>query len=336
MIRAWLAFVALVDRREPAEGLALFRIAVGLVMIYSIASMVVAGLDHVLWVDAADGGMQVLRGDHWLLALLGGPTAAVLSLLVPAGLVLAALVVCGAGGRLTILAAAQVYAAIVRANPTIIGGYDHLITNALWLLFLGGASATLSIDARLRSGHWRRPQATVPAWPRYLAVFQLIAVYTTTGLNKLGVPWTPVGDFSALYWVYQEPTWRRFDMTWSAEPFPYFMLQVATAVTWVWEVSAVLLLLFFYFRATPERPGRLRALALRWDFRRGFVAIGVLLHVGILLTLNVGPFSWVSLAYYLCFFHPDELVAWGGRLGLAARPSPSSLDSRPPRASSRG
>lgn len=326
MSRIWRSFVALVDRREPADGLALFRIAIGLVMIYSIASMVGAGLDRVLWVDAADGGMQALRGDHWLLAVLGGPSAAVIGALVPVGLVLGGLVVAGAGGRLTLLAAAQVYAAIVRANPTIIGGYDHLITNALWLLFLAGATATLSVDSRLRSGRWRRPGAMIAAWPRYLAVFQLIVVYTTTGLNKLGVPWTPAGDFSALYWVYQEPTWRRFDMTFSAEPLPYFVLQVATAVTWFWEVSAVLLLLFFYFRATPGRTpgrsGRLRALALRWDFRLGFVAVGVALHVGILLTLNVGPFSWVSLAYYLCFFHPDELAAWGRRGGLAARPSP--------------
>jgi len=322
VIRLWRAFVALVDQREPAEGLALFRIAIGLVMIYSIASMVVAGLDRVFWVDAADGGMQALGGDHWLLTAIGGPTAAVIGALVPLGLVLGALVAVGAGGRLTLLAAAQVYAALVRANPTIIGGYDHLITNALWLLFLGGATATLSVDSRLRSGHWRRPGAMIAAWPRYLAVFQLLVVYTTTGLNKLGVPWTPVGDFSALYWVYQEPTWRRFDMSFSADPVPYFVLQVATAVTWFWEVSAVLLLLFFYYRTTRGRSGRLRALALRWDFRLAFVAVGVSLHVGILLTLNVGPFSWVSLAYYLCLFHPEELAAWGRRPVLAARPSP--------------
>ncbi len=332
MTRLWSAFVALTSRQEPALGLAIFRIAIGLVMLYSIASMVAAGLDDVLWVDAADGGMQLLRGDHWLLHALGGPTAAVMRTLVPAGLLLAILVALGAGGRLTLLAAAMVYAAIVRANPTIIGGYDHLITNALWLLFLGGASLTLSVDSRLRCGHWRRPNAMLAAWPRYLAVFQILVVYTTTGLNKLGIPWTPFGDFSALYWVYQEPTWRRFDMSFSAEPIPYFLLQVATALTWFWEVSAILLLVFFYYRATAERQGRFRALILRRDLRLGFIAVGFIVHIGILLTLNVGPFSWVSLAYYLCFFHPNELIAFGHKLGLGARPSLKAANSRVSRA----
>jgi len=332
VIRLWTAFVALVDRREPAEGLALFRIAMGLVMLYAIGSMLAAGLDTVLWVDAADGGMQLLRGDHWLLDALGGPTAEVIGLLVRAGLVLGVLVTIGAGGRLTLFAALQVYSALVRSNPTVLGGYDNLITNALWLLVLGGATATLSVDSRLRSGAWRRPGATLAAWPRYLAVFQILVVYTTTGLNKLGVPWTPVGDFSALYWVYQDPTWRRFDMSFSADPIPYMALQAATAMTWLWEISAILLLPYFYFRATPGRPGRLRALAQRRDLRLGFVAVGLLLHVGILLTLNVGPFSWASLAYYVCFFHPNEVLAAGRRLRRSARPSPVTVDERAPRA----
>ncbi len=333
MTRLWSAFVALTSRQEPALGLAIFRIAIGLVMLYSIASMVAAGLVDVLWIDAADGGMQQLRGNHWLLHALGGPTAAVMRTLVPVGLLLSLLVAVGAGGRLTLLAAAQVYAAIVRANPTIIGGYDHLITNALWLLFLGGASLTLSVDSRLRCGRWQRSNATLAAWPRYLAVFQLLVVYTTTGLNKLGVPWTPFGDFSALYWVYQEPTWRRFDMGFSAEPIPYFLLQVATALTWFWEVTAILLLVFFYYRSTSERSGRIRALVLRRDLRLGFVAVGIVVHTGILLTLNVGPFSWVSLAYYLCFFHPNEVIAFGRKLRLGARPSPKAANSRASRTS---
>ncbi|MCA9660423.1 MAG: HTTM domain-containing protein [Myxococcales bacterium] len=330
--RAYAALVAFAGEREPAEGLALFRIAVGLVMLYALLSMVVPGLDHLLWIDAADGGMQRLRGDHWLLELLGGPTGAVMGALIPTGILLAVLVAAGAGGRVTLLLAGQVYAAIVRANPTIIGGYDHLLTNALWLLFLGGATASLSVDARLRRGAWRPADATVAAWPRRLAVFQLLVVYTTTGINKLGVPWTPIGGFSALYWVYQEPTWRRFDMSWTADPLPYVLLQIAAAVTWIWEIGAIILLLFFYFRATPERPGRLRALAQRFDLRAGFIAVGVVLHVGILLTLNVGPFSWISLAYYLCFFRPEELVSAVRRLRRRPVTGAPDGDERAPRA----
>lgn len=325
MRRLWAAAVALLSRREPAHGLALFRIAVGLCMLYSILSMAAAGLDRVLWVDVADGGMLHLgAGNHWLLRALGGPRAEVVGALVPAGALLAVMVTVGLGGRLTLLVAGQLYQAIIQTNPTINGGYDHLIGNALWLLFLAGATATLSLDARLGYGRWRR-EVAIAAWPRYLAIFQILTVYTTTGLSKLGVPWTPVGGFSALYWVYQEPTWRRFDMTWLAEAPAVVALQLATALTWIWEISAILLLLFYFYRATPARPGRLRALCQRRDLRLGFVAIGVAVHLGILLTLNVGPFSWISLAYYICLFQPDELRA------LAGRPRPRPLQATPER-----
>ncbi|MCB9706067.1 MAG: HTTM domain-containing protein [Myxococcales bacterium] len=330
MRRLWSSAVELLGRREPADGLALFRIAVGLCMLYSIGSMAAAGLDQVFWVDAADGGMLELRsGDHWLIRALGGPRAPVIGALVPLGLLLALLVTVGAGGRVVLLIAGQVYQAIVRSDPTIIGGYDLLIGNALWILFLAGATATLSVDARLRRGSWR-PAVEIAAWPRYLLILQILAVYTTTGLSKLGVPWTPAGGFSALYWVFQEPTWRRFDMGWTAAAPAVLVLQVATALTWIWEISAIFLLLFYYYRATPARPGRLRALCVRRDLRLGFVAIGVALHLSILLTLNVGPFSWISVAYYLNLFHPDELRALARRRPLrAGGEDPAHMDSIP-------
>jgi hypothetical protein len=50
-------------------------------------------------------------------------------------------------------------------------------------------------------------------------------------------------------------------------------------------------------------------LLLRWDLRKPFVLVGVGLHLGILLTLEVGPFSLVSLAYYLALFSPDDREA---------------------------
>jgi hypothetical protein len=42
------------------------------------------------------------------------------------------------------------------------------------------------------------------------------------------------------------------------------------------------------------------------NFRRLFVVIGVMIHLGILLFLEVGPFSWITLSFYLCLYHPDE------------------------------
>ncbi|MEZ4448212.1 MAG: hypothetical protein R3B09_01950 [Nannocystaceae bacterium] len=309
--RRWAALVALCGRREPAHGLALFRIAVGLSMLYALISMAWSGLDQVFWVDTADGGMFDHRPDHWLLAALGGRTAAVIGGLVPVGIGLAVCVTLGLGGRPVLLCAGQVYQALVRAGPLVTGGYDLLIGDALWLLLLAGASRSLSLDARIRRGTWA-PAIDIAAWPRYLAIFQILTVYTTTGLHKQGPPWTPIGGFSALYWVFQEPTWRRFDLSFTASVYP--LTQIATAVTWLWEISALLLLVFYYYRETAERPGRIRAWMQRRDLRVAFVAIGVPLHLGILILLNVGPFSLISLAYYLCLWHPDELARGGRRL----------------------
>ncbi len=301
MKRLWSAFVALTSIREPGTSLARFRIAVGLVMLYSLLSMITAGLVEVMWVDAAHGGLQTLSTQHWLIGLLGGRTLATAWGLVIAGLVLASLVVVGLGGRLTTLLTLQVYYALTSAHGTLSGGYDTLITNALWLLVLAQSTATLSLDCRLRTGQWRS-ERPVPAWPRYLVILQLIVVYGTTGLHKLSPVWIPGGDYSALYWVFQEPTWPRFDMAWTASVFP--LTQLATAVTWWWEVLTPLLLVVYWARYTAPRGGRVRRALNRFDLRKPWAAMGVGLHLGILVLLNVGPFSPISLAYYLCFIPP--------------------------------
>jgi len=235
----WSALVAALGRREPASGLALFRIAVGAVTLYAILSMAIGGIDAALWVDASEGGMLRLPEGRWLLRWLGGPTQAAITRLEIAGAMTAAAVMVGAGGRVTTLLAGQIYLALSTANPRVMGGYDALISGALWLLFLSESTASWSVDARLRTGRWT-PQVRIPAWPRYLVIFQLLVVYGTTGLNKLGFPWTPAGGFSALYWVFQEPTWRRFETGWAAA-WLYPLTQAATAITWFWEIGAPLL-----------------------------------------------------------------------------------------------
>ena len=303
MKRLWRAWVELLSHREPATSLARFRVAVALVMLYALLSMIAADLVEVMWVDAAYGGLQTLSERHWLVGLLGGRTPATAWTLVGGGLVLASLLAVGLGGRLTALGALHVYYALTTAQGTLTGGYDTLITNALWLLVLSESTATLSLDCRLRTGHWRSDRP-VPAWPRYLVILQLVVVYCTTGLHKLSPVWTPGGDLSALYWVFQEPTWRRFDMTWTASAWAYPLTQLGTAVTWWWEVLAPLLLVVYWARHTAARGGRVRRVLNRFDLRKPWAAIGVALHLGILVLLNVGPFSWISLAYYLCLIPP--------------------------------
>ena len=172
--RGWQGWVELLSIREPATSLARFRIAVGLVILYSLLSMIAADLVEVMWVDAAYGGLQTLDARHWLVGLLGGRTATTAWILVASGLALAGLLVAGLGGRLTVLATLQVYYGLVSAKGTLAGGYDTLITNALWILFLSECTATLSVDCRRRTGRWRSDRP-VAAWPRYLRLTASIA-----------------------------------------------------------------------------------------------------------------------------------------------------------------
>lgn len=315
--RWWGAWVRLLDRREPGDAMALFRVAVGLVAVLSIGQLIAQGLVDALWVDLAHGGYRALGEGPYLVKWLGGPTPRVVHGLVAVALAGGALVALGLGGRVTPFVTLQAYIALQRLNGHTSGSSDLLVTNALWLLTLSRATATLSLDCRLRTGSFRS-DTQISAFPRYLAVLQLVVMYWSTGAQKVSAYWLPTGNYAALYYALQQPSWQRIDMTWVAHIYP--LTQVATAVTWLWEVSAPLLLVVYYLRYTADRGGKLRRWASRFDLRKPWALVGAGMHLMILLAMDVGHFSVISLSYYACLWHPDELRAAGAwtraRLGL--------------------
>lgn len=298
----WL--VTLTNDRETGEALAAFRIGIGSVIVASLLAVIGPGMVDVIWVDAAHGGMRSLPATP-LVAALGGARPDVIWPLVWATLAGAACVTLGLGGRVVAFLTLQGYTGLTGLNWTASGGYDAMLGNALWLLVLGNGTAAWSLDAVVRARRGLEPR-TIYAWPRYLVILQLVVVYTATGLQKSSALWTPAGGYEALYWVLVEPTWRRFsDPTFAADLAPW--LRVATAVTWHWECAAPLLLLFLWYRRTAGRPGRLRRWSNRLDLRGWWLGIGVALHLGILALLDVGPFSFATLAYYPAVLTPEEL-----------------------------
>ena len=54
----WRALVALLDRREPALALAVYRILMGLNLLWAIVSVWGAGLVEVLWLEPDHGGIR--------------------------------------------------------------------------------------------------------------------------------------------------------------------------------------------------------------------------------------------------------------------------------------
>ncbi len=299
----WQRWVALTSETEAGTTLALFRIAVALVMLATIASVVLSGAAEALWIDAAHGGMRTIREVYPPLEWLGGPQPRVVWPLTGVAIVACLAMALGVGGRAAVLAATVAYKSLSFIGYQS-GGYDSMISNACWLLFLGNASATLSFDCWRKHRRWQSDEP-VSAWPRYLVIAQLVVIYTFTGLQKSSASWTFADGYSALYWFLQDPCWVRFDMAWVAWVYP--LSQLCTFVVWHFEVTAPILLLVYYFRRTRNRPGRLRAAFNRFDLRKPWAAIGIGMHLGIAALLDMGPFSWISLAYYVCLWRPEEL-----------------------------
>jgi hypothetical protein len=312
-VKIWRWWLDLLALKEPGTTLALFRMACGLCVISTIATVVQSDLVEVIWLNSEHGGIRELGRSTWLVERLGGATPTVVWPLVIGTMFSGLMLALGIGGRVTAFAALQLYMAVTDINGHAGGSYDELLSNALWLLVLAPSSQTLSVGCRRRNGRWTDP-TPVAAWPRYLVIFQLVLAYSSTGLQKLSAHWTPVGGFSALYYILQQPSWHRFDMSWAASVYP--LTQLATLTTWLFEIGAPLVLLALWFRRTADRPGRLRALFNRLHWRTVFVVVGVQIHLGVFLLMDVGPFTWVTLSLYICLFDPQEWSELSQRLRI--------------------
>jgi len=315
LVDIWRRWVAFLGRREPATPLALFRIFVGLVVIHTYAMFF--WTDSLpIWLHVDHGGIHPLTPKSWLIQLLGGATPEVVLPLLGVGVVSAITLTMGLFSRTSALVALQVSLALVHLLPSAGGGHDRLITNALWILVLAPAGATLSVDSRWRNKAWVDLSPQV-AWPRYALLVQLCLVYSTTGIQKLGSSWFPWGGFSAVYYALLTPSWARYDMSAAAWLFP--LTQVGTAVTWIWEVSFPMVVVWLWWRHSSARGGRARRFAQKMDLRIPYAVIGLTMHLVLFMMMNVGPFSLITTSFYIAMWHHDELARWLPRLGATGQ-----------------
>jgi hypothetical protein len=317
----WARLVALLGTTEGAASLALFRAFTGLVLVLNAVHLWGAGTLLPLLTDAAHGGYRPLDPDHWLVSLLGGATPTTAWALSGASFLGGLLMVVGLGGRGAVLLAWLGTMALFALNADTGGGHDRVLTNALYLLLLAPSTRTLSLDCWLRAGRLHDAAARVAAWPRWVGIYQLVLIYGTTGVQKLGLDWFPMGDWLALYYALQLPSWQRVPMEWVARPPWLWLTQAGTAATWAFEVLSPLLLGWFWLRRTAGRGGWLRRWALRFDLRRLYALVGLLLHMGIWATMDVGPFSPAMLAWYFLLFRPAEIEAAPARWGIGRAPA---------------
>jgi hypothetical protein len=162
-----------------------------------------------------------------------------------------------------------------------IKAYDRLITWVAWGLLLA------PIGERKMTSKSRSPVG------RWFLIWVYIALYGSTGFHKLLLE--PEGWFSgeilSLHMLH-----RHFGMTplgiWSSDQV--WIGQLGSWLTLAFECGFPFLI---WWRRTSH-----------W-----VLLVGIMMHLGILLLMNVGPFSYVAIAAYPVLLHPQTAQAWWQR-----------------------
>jgi len=305
LIRYW---IGIWDLKEHPRSLAILRICLGLVILFDAMEVFRRGLVIPLMGVIDSGGLSSVfeRGavPLWYQIFPADPSSA---WLLWAGITTSALCfTLGFFPRFNAILFVLLSAQWSQILPMSDRGIDTLVRNAMLILACSQCGRTLSIDAWRKTGSWQGDNQDVQAWPRHLMICQLVLMYFMSGIQKFGLSWTPIGHYSALYIILQDYAIARADFSWVVrQPF-YFVTQVSTAVTVMWQWSYPLVLLFFHYRLTPDRGGRFRNFALKYHLHWVWVAVGIFFHIGIALTLELGIFPWAMMALYPALVHPSE------------------------------
>lgn len=286
-MKLWRAWVALWDRREPATGLAIVRIAIAVVMLADYLWIAKLGMVHALW-SPPPGGFGAPVG------AVPGPVAY--------WMVVAALAAIGAGAATPLACIVFVFASaqLSAIAPDGETGSDVLLRIVVAILALSRCNALWSLDAWLLRRLGRPMRTEVPAWPRYLIMLQLVWVYFSGAQNKSSAEWGPFGGFTALGHALMDPHTGRLPAGLVSAIFP--LTRVGTALSMLFEWGAPLYLLAYF---ASERSRRRVWPVTRWVW----IGLGVSFELGIAIGLKIGSFPYAMLALFPVLLKPDELAA---------------------------
>jgi len=131
-----------------------------------------------------------------------------------------------------------------------------------------------------------------PIWPLRLMQCQVAIIYASSGLWKLfGPVWR---DGSGVYYALSNNIFHRAPLAIPADAAT--LMAVFTYGTLLFELAFPILML--------TRPTR----------RLAFIA-GIMLHVGLWVTLELGLFSWLMIASYLAFLDPRRVFRFATQIG---------------------
>lgn len=307
-LRRWVAFWS---AQEHPRTIAAIRILLSLAILYDFLEIWAHGLVLPLFADQSVGGWTDVAGRSNLPTLYAmlptEPWVAQMHWALIIGLCVTLCV--GFMTRTSSVALLLLWAQHAAIVPISDRAIDVLCRNVLLIFCLSGWGKTWSVDARIATGTFRPLDVRVGSWARMLLITQLVVMYFTAGVQKVGFLWMPWGHFGALYVILQDPAIARFDFAYLARQ-PFFLsTQIGTMVTMVWQWCYPLVFLWLWYKNTPDRPGRLRAWSIRWHLHLVWMAVGGVFHLLLAATMELGIFPWAMLALYPAFFDPEELAA---------------------------
>jgi hypothetical protein len=264
----------------PAERLAALRIGLAAVLLCDLLTTYVPNVQLYFGQDSL-GGYELFRELlwprrwHWS-ALIGVDD----STLHWAMLAWVVATVCLLVGLLTRLSAAACWLlslSFAGLNQYIDNAGDQIRGIVLFYLMLCPSGAVWSVDSWWRARRrGRTGPVTVYPWPLRLLFVQLVLIYFLNGLYKLfSEDWR---EGTSLYYVLCDLTLTRFSYV--QLPVPYALTKVCTWAVLAWEVGFPLWV------------------ALPWT-RKPALVCGVLFHLGIWLTMEIGGFVPYMLTLYL-------------------------------------
>jgi HTTM domain len=160
-------------------------------------------------------------------------------------------------------------------NPLLKNGGDDILRLVAFLMMISPCGDGLSLDARRRRLAGDGSSPYIRPWPVRLFQLQLCAMYLATGTAKLrGHTWW---DGTSVHNVLNDVTLARW--SYAQVPLPFWFTAALTWSTLLFEVGFPLFVL--------------------WKPTRKWVLIaGILFHLGIYVMIEVGWFSFYTIALY--------------------------------------
>jgi hypothetical protein len=265
----FLALSLFLSHRDPGEGVPWISLGLAATLFFALAHIgfsfaQMESYDRDAWWMPLFRSWQL--NDHLLIAAMAIWIAAVVMLLL------------GCCTRTAAVLTWMLSVSFDNLNPYLENAGDTIRVILLMYLMLCPCGAVWSVDAWRNKG--RRPLYVHP-WAIRLIFVQLIFIYFMNGLYKAwGTTWH---EGTSLHYVLGDLALTRFSQTWLLLP-----LWVTSALTWsvlVWELAFPVLVLSKWTRGIT-------------------LAFGVMFHLGIFASMELGAF----VPFALCMYLP--LVPW--------------------------